>query len=243
LLAIPIAAAIDLACARIARTGVATALAVLGFLALSVAALPAIARVHSPAMERGVRNLLGSLPPGAVVVVISEDQCFAGRYLQLARGVRPDVAFVCSELLRRDWYRAAWARRGLAMPAAAASGPGATLGRALLRTGRPVFIDPVLGGVLAAYPNYPFSIVSRLLPTGTALPSPSEIAGINRDLFAAFDLDYPHPGRNDDFAAVAHRRYTATWAAISNLLAAAGDRAAAADAYDVARSLQPLQDE
>ena len=62
-------------------------------------------------------------------------------------------------------------------------------------------------------------------------------------LFAAFDLDYPHPGRDDDFAAVAHRRYTAAWAAISDRLAAAADPAAAADAYDVARSLQPLQDD
>jgi hypothetical protein len=243
LLAIPVAAALELVCARITRTGVATALAIVGFAALSIAALPRLARAHSPAMELGVRNLLGSLPPGAIVVVISEDQCFTGHYLQLARGVRPDISFVCSELLRRDWYRVAWARRGLRMPAAPASGPDASLGRALLATHRPVFVDRGLGGVLAAYPSYPVSVVYRLLPAGTSPPSPSDIARLNRDLFAAFDLDYPHPGRDDDFAAVAHRRYTAAWAAISDRLAAAGDPGGAAEAYDVARSLQPLQDE
>jgi hypothetical protein len=66
---------------------------------------------------------------------------------------------------------------------------------------------------------------------------------LNRDLYRSFDLDYDPPGRDDDFAAVAHRRYTASWAAIEALLAAAGDHAAARDAHDVARALQPIQGE
>jgi len=63
-----------------------------------------------------------------------------------------------------------------------------------------------------------------------------------RDLFRAFDLDYPRPHRDDDFAAVAHRRYAAAWAAIAQRLEAAGDRDAARDAIEVARQLQPAQD-
>ncbi len=239
LLAVPVAAAIDLACTRLTHPRLVTALAVLGFVALSIAALPRLARVHSPAMELGVQNMLRSLPRDAIAVVISEDQCFGGRYLQLARGERPDVALVCSELLRRDWYRAAWASRGLAMPA----DPGAPLGDALVVTGRPVFVDRGLTGVLAAFPSYPFGVLLRVLPRGSTPPSPSEIAVLNRDLYRTFDLDYAHPGRNDDFAAIAHRRYTASWAAIANLLDAVGDHTAAQDAVDVARSLQPLQTE
>jgi hypothetical protein len=243
LLAIPVAAAIDVAVARLSarldRHPVAAAvLAVLGFVALSIAGLPRIARQHSPAMELGVQNLLRTLPPNAIAVVVSEDQCFGGQYLQLARGERPDVAFVCSELLRRAWYRAAWAHRGLAMPA----DPGAALGDALLRTGRPVLVDRGLTGVIAAHPSYPFGVLARVLPAGTAPPTPSEVLLLNRDLYQRFDLDYPYPYRDDDFAAVAHRRYTAAWAAISNLLDAAGDRDGARDAYDVARSLQPRKE-
>lgn len=238
LLAVPVAAALDLACARITRPRTATALAVLGFVGLSLAALPRLTRVHSPAMERGVQNLLRSLPPGAIAVVISEDQCFGARYLQLARGERPDIALVCSELLRRDWYRATWANGGLAMPV----DPGAPLGEVLLRTGRPVFVDRGLTGILTSFPSYPFGILYRVLPRATVPPPASEIAVINRELYRAFDLDYPHPGRDDDFAAVAHRRYTAAWAAISRLLDAAGDRDGARDAYELARQLQPIQD-
>ena len=238
LLAIPVAAALDLAFAGITRPIFATVLATAGFVALSLVALPRLLRVHSPAMELGVRNLLRSLPPAAIVVVISEDQCFGGRYLQLARGERPDVALVCSEMLRRDWYRAGWAARHLVLPFAA----GAELRDVLLRTGRPVFVDRGLTAVLAGAPSYPFGVVSRLLPATDRPPSPSEIAVINRDLFRAFALDYVHPYKDDDFAAVAHRRYTATWAAIANLLDAAGDPDGAHDAVEVARSLQPIQD-
>jgi hypothetical protein len=242
LLTIPVAAAIELAFARLGTGRVrplfAAVVPCIAFVALSLAALPRLARVHSPAMELGVRNLLRSLPPHAIAVVISEDQCFGGRYLQLARGVRPDVALVCSELLRRDWYRAAWSHRGLAMP----SDPGAPLGDALLRTGRPLLVDRGLAALLAAFPSYPLGVLHRVLPRGAAPPSPHDVAARNRELYETFDLDYPRPGRDDDFAAVAHRRYTAAWAAIANLLDAAGDPEAARDARDLARQLQPAQD-
>jgi hypothetical protein len=213
-------------------------LPLLGFVVLSLAALPQLSRIHSPAMELGVQNLLRSLPRDAIVVVLSEDQCFGGRYLQLARHERPDVAFVCSELLRRYWYVDAWAARGLAMPTA----PGAPLGDVLIATGRPVFVDMGLSSLLAAFPSYPYGVVYRVLSRGAQPPRAREVAAVNRDLYRSFDLDYDPPGRNDDFAAVAHRRYTAIWAAIERLLAAAGDLDGARDAHDVARSLQPIQD-
>jgi len=246
LLTIPVAAAIDLAIARFRTESsrrvhplLVAALPCIAFVALSLSALPRLARIHSPAMELGVQNLLRSLPPHAIAVVISEDQCFGGRYLQLARGQRPDITLVCSELLRRDWYRATWSRRGLAMPA----DPGTPLGDALLRTGRPLFVDRGLTAILAAFPSYPFGVLYRVLPRGAAPPSAHDIATVNRDLYQSFDLDYPRPGRDDDFAAVAHRRYTAAWAAIANLLDASGDHGAARDALDLARQLQPAQDD
>jgi len=238
LLAVPVAAALDRLAARIAHPRAATALAVAGFAALIVAGLPGLARVHSPAMQRGVENLVSTLPPRAVVVVISEDLCFGVRYLQLTRGDRPDVALVCSELLRRGWYRAAWASRGLILP----SQPRAALGDVLLATGRPVLVDRGLTAVLAEFPSYPLGILVRVLPRGSAPPPAAAVTIENRELYRRFDLDYPQPGRGDDFAAIAHRRYTQNWAAIADLLAAAGDPEGARDAIDLARSLQPDQD-
>ena len=178
------------------------------------------------------------MPRDAIVVVTADDQCFGGRYLQLARGERPDVALVCSGLVLTRWYRAALASHGIAIPPAT----GASLGEALLRTGRPVFVDPGLTRVLAGYPSYPFGVVMRMLPPGRAVPRASEVAAINHDLYAAFDVDYPRPGRDDDYAALAHHRYAACWAAIAQLLDAAGDRSAARDAFDVTRALQPADD-
>jgi len=121
------------------------------------------------------------------------------------------------------------------------SDPGAPLGDALLRTGRPLLVDRGLAALLAAFPSYPLGVLHRVLPRGAAPPSPHDVAARNRELYETFDLDYPRPGRDDDFAAVAHRRYTAAWAAIANLLDAAGDPEAARDARDLARQLQPAQ--
>lgn len=241
LLAVPVAAAVDLAlaCARITRPGLATALAVLGFVALSIAGLPRIARIHSPAMQLGVQNLLRSLPRDAIAVVVADDQCFGGRYLQLTRGERPDVALVCAGLLPARWYRTSWASRGLAMP----PGTGARLGDALVGTGRPVFVDRSLGGVLAAFPSYPLGVMVRVLPRTAAVPSPSDVALMNRDLYRTFDLAYPRPGAGDGYAAIAHRRYAGNWAAIANLLAAAGDREAGRDAFALTRQLDPTPDD
>jgi hypothetical protein len=239
LLAVPIAAALDLACARLPHPTAATALALLGFAALSIAGLPRLARTHSPAMERGVQNLLRSLPGGAIAVVIADDHCAGGRYLQLVRGERPDVALVCAGLLPLPWYRAAWAARGLTMP----SSSGSRLGEALLATGRPVFVDPFLGGVLAAFPSYPSGILRRVLPHTAAPPPATDVAALNRDRFHGFDLDYPRPGRDDGYATLAHQRYAGTWAAIARALDATGDHDGARDARDVARQLLPAQDE
>jgi hypothetical protein len=242
LLAVPVAALIDRIAARpgarAARPAVASGLAVLGFAALTIAGLPGLARVHSPAMELGVRNLLRPLPASAIAVVIDDDLCFGSRYLQLVRGERLDVAVICVGILPRPWYRAAWARRGLALPPAA----DPRLGDALLRTARPAFVDPRLTPVLAAYPSFPFGITRRLLPPGIAPPPPADVAALNRDLFRGFALDYPRPSADDGYAAVAHHRYATTWATIAKLLASSDDRDGARAALDLARDLLPAGD-
>src|SRR5262249_46191496 len=106
----------------------------------------------------------------------------------------------------------------------------------------PVFADHNLGALIAAFPSYPYGVVSRVLPERTIPPAAADIAVINRELYQSFDLDYPRPGRDDGFAAVAHGRYAASWAAVADLVAASGDREGAQAALDVARSLQPAQD-
>jgi hypothetical protein len=237
LLAVPVAALIDLAGDRLARPR-ATALAVAGFAVLAIAGWPRLARIHSPAMELGVQNVLRSLPPRAIAVVIADDHCSGGRYLQLARGERPDVALVCAGMLPLDPYRELWARRGLALP----PGDSVRLGAALLATGRPVFVDPFLHRLLDAFPAYPFGVLRRVVPRDAAPVTAGEVAAVNRDVYRAFDLDYPRPDREDGCAALPHLRYATTWAGIAKALDAAGDRDAAREARDLAYQLLPTGD-
>lgn len=57
------------------------------------------------AVEDYARNLLEPLPPRAVVLSSQWDLFVAGAwYLQTVEGVRPDVAVIDYELLRRSWY-------------------------------------------------------------------------------------------------------------------------------------------
>ena len=96
--------------------------------------------------------------------------------------------------------------------------------------------------MLAHFASYPYGILIRIVPLGEHAPSLAEVVELNRKLFAAFDLDYPRPGHDDDWAAVMHRRYAFTWASIANALDAAGDHQGADAARDVARQLQPARE-
>jgi len=234
LLAIPIAVAADTAIARMTRPALAAALPAIAFVGLVAAALPGLERVHSPAMEYEVRNLLRSMPRSAVAYVVPDDLCGGASYLQVARDERPDVVVLCAAMLRLPWYRAQLTRRAIGVDIA----PGG-LSSALLKTGREVFVDPQLTNALAAYRHYPFGIVRRVLPGDARVPPAGEIAEINRTLFNGFDLAYTWPGPTDGYAALAHYRYAATWSAIARLLDASGDRGGAQDALELAARLLP----
>lgn len=166
---------------------------------------------------------------------MADDQCFGARYLQLARAQRLDVTTICSGLVPARWYRASLATQGLEIPPST----GSSLGDALLRSGRPVFSIPALPALFRRIRLYQFGIVLRLLPVGVPAPSPSKIAIINRDLYRTFDLDYTLPDIDDGYAAVAHHRYAASWAAIARALSTEGDRTAVNEALELTRALQP----
>jgi len=202
---------------------------------LSATGLPRLAALHSPAVEFGVRNTLRSLPPFAIAVVTADDQCFGARYLQFARGERPDVAVLCSGLLPVRTYRAGWALRGIPVPPSTGRG----LGQALLETGRPVLVDPMLTRVLSAFPSYTLGVLVRVLRSGASLPTATDVAAMNRDIYRDFALDYVYPGLDDGYATVVHHRYAASWAAIAQLLDRAGDRDGARNAFELTQQLQP----
>lgn len=246
MLAIPVAIGIDQVADRI-RTrlgferlaGVGPALVCLLFVALTATSLPRLRAQHSAAMERGTEYLLRSVPDRAIVVGIADDLCFTADYLQHVRGIRPDVTFVCWILTSHDWYRPRIERQGLffELYTPAISRSQAQL---WLATGRPLFVEQSGDGSLKDMPRYPFGVVLHVLPRGSPLPPPLDILEINRKLFGSFDLDYPHPGTDDDWATIVHVRYARAWRDISRLLLASGAQAEAQSAHDVAQAYYPL---
>ena len=237
LLAIPIAVGFDALVDRMRRFAplVGGAL-VAASLALS---LPHLAVVHSAAVENSAHNLLTSLPPNAVVMHSQDEFHGALNYLQTARGERRDVAVVTWTLMTFDWYRARVAAKGVVAARNMPGSPQQQLVATLLATGRPVFVDRLQTEIIASFPSYPHGILIRVLPPGAQVPSVAEVIELNRNLYAAFKLDEPRPGPDDDYATEVHRRYAGIWDILSRGAERAGHRELAEEARTIAQKLRP----
>ncbi len=225
--------------AKLGAPGITVTFGALLYLAVLVVGLPRLRAQHGPAMQRGVENLLRSLPPRAIVLSQSDDVCMVSDYLEQAEGLRTDVDVVCWPLTSRTWYRARMAARGVTLkrPYTGSVDPVEVDG--LLATGRPVFTDRNAHKLLASRPSYPWGITVRVLAPDEPIPPPLQLVETNRALFEKFDLDYPQVGLDDDWHTVAQRRYAATWRILSDYLAHHGSPEAAVDATKLADQLAP----
>lgn len=245
-LAIPIAAAFDTLATRtrdLAPRTVAIA-SIVVFATLTAVALPALSRQHSRAVESGVTNLLGAMPPNAVVIGNSDDLYFGTQYAQLVLGLRPDVVLISWDLCKLPWYRERLARRGIVIDpyAPGDAQPSVLVARQILATGRPLFVDIRLGHILSSFTTYPHGTVFRVLPPGAHQLPLDAILSLNKELFAGFDLDYPRPGLEDGFPSGVHGRYAQTWAILARALREARRPDEAKAAADLARELGPQLD-
>jgi hypothetical protein len=242
LLAPPVAAVFELGIARYEaqlRPAVVAAIAALGFATSAVLALPDLLRVRTPAVEHAVRGMLRGLPRNAVVLASGDIPFYGTGYLQLALGERPDVVVVLWHFVALRFYRDRLARRGVVIDTRKDALPSVRNAEQILASGRPLFVDLSLGNILVTLPSYPHGTLFRVLPRGQSRPPLDEIAAINRDWFAALDLDYPRPGPDDEYASEIHRGYAETWRIIAQGFAAAGRRDDAASAAELMRQLAP----
>jgi len=208
------------------------------FFGLAATALPHVTAVHSPAMEMGVLNMLRSLPPNAVVLGKGDDLHVGTRYMQLVRGMRPDVVYVHWSAMGTGWYRERMARLGLVIPPSTEP-PSIALALHVLASERPLFVDPSMTEILRRFPSYPHGLHVRVLPLGAKPPSLDEVVAINKELYGRFELGYAPPERDDDFPAQMHYRYAKTWLLLARALGSAGKQAEAAWAMDVSEQLAP----
>ncbi len=248
LLAVPLAAGLDLVWGRVAarlslRSRVIREVAAVAVFAASTGlSLPHLLETHSPAVEKGVVNLLTSLPPDAVVLSTADDVHFGSLYVQEVRGIRPDVAVIAWTMTTLPWYREQFAKRGVPIDpyAPGDEAPSLKVARQVFATGRPLFVEISLGNVLQTFPSYPYGIVFRVLPPGTPRPSLDEIVSTNHDLFETFDLSYRRPDERAEYAAEMHARYARTWNILARALAEAGRMDEAKGALELQQQLAPL---
>jgi hypothetical protein len=245
ILAVPIAVAFSAVGAWLAPripkvAALGNVLAHVTFAAALASSLPDVQAAHSPAVELDARNMLGSLPQNAVVIVAEDDLDFASSYVQLMLGERRDVEVIM-------WYavsRPATRERiehdlGIEIPKAGEDIFVAQFADAVLKTGRPLFVDIYEKHVLQAFPSYPFGILLRVLPKGSPRPPIREVFAINRDLYAKFEFGYPLPPRDGAWPTRVHDRLAAPWQIIHDALVADGDPDDAAFAIELGRSLAP----
>jgi len=240
LLTIPVAIGIDLVVRNaVVRRGLREALAVAVFAASTGLSLPHLLSIHSPAIEKGVVNLLRSLPDAAVLITTADDLHWGTLYAQQVLGVRRDVDAISWGIASRPWYRARIATRGIVIdPNRSADGvPSVRVALQVFRANRSLFVEASLGAILTVFPSHPYGAVVRVLPHGTKLPSLDEIVAINKELFRSFDLAYPQPGPDAEYAAMVHARYAQTWDVLARALVQAGRMDDAAEARALVRQL------
>ncbi len=250
LITIPVAVAIDLGvgwvAARISvrtseRRGLREVFAIAVLAASTGVSLPHLLATHSPAMEKGVVNLLRSLPDRAVLITTSDDLHTGTIYAQQILGVRRDVDAITWGLAVMPWYRERFAARGIVIdPLRSEAGvPSVRVAREVFRAKRSLFVEMSLSAILKEFSSYPHGLVFRVYPPGQSAPILDEIVAINKDLFASFDLAYPEPGPDAEYAAQMHDRYALTWHILANALGAAGRLEEAAAARALITQLAP----
>jgi hypothetical protein len=248
-LVIPVAVGIDHAWTLISRPLrgdasrwglIGSALAPVGFVAIAMLSLPELARIHTRAVEQGVKNMLRTLPPNAVVLVTADEYALGCGYVQDALGERPDVDVVVWPEYGLEAYRERANRRlGIVTTALTEREATGEFIEQVFAKGRPLFIDGYQGKIAKYYPNYPFGLLFRVLPKGSAGPTIEQVLVINKALFARFDLAYPRPDNDSEIATKFHTLYARVWTILAQGLEAKGNREDAAYAIEMARALGP----
>jgi len=254
LLAIPIAVGVDRAFEYAASRvripfgvlGVHAILTVVGFVAICAPSLPYVARMHSPAIEAGLGNMLRTLPPNAIVIGSSDAYHFGLGYLQVALGERPDVSTIMTGQLPLPSYRDRLERRtGIRVvgePAAPGTKPRISTLRVAelaLATGRPVFIDPFQAAIAAGLPTYPFGLLFRVLPRDAEPPTIQQVFEINKELYGRYQFGYAFPSTDDQLATDFHEMYARAWRLIAKGLERGNRTEALAFARGMIAELEP----
>jgi hypothetical protein len=188
-------------------------------------AWPRVREHHRPTIELYARNTLDSAPKDAVILGTGDHRLYGFLYAQHALGIRPDVVYLDPNMWRYRWYRRHLGpalRHAIYEP----DGPSVStvaLAESVLATGRPLLMANLFTtAITQELPSYPFGTLIRVLPRGTAPPSPDEVERTNLQLDAGFRRELSPPKRPGTWASDVHEAYARPWFALAKAFAVQG---------------------
>jgi hypothetical protein len=184
---------------------------------------------HRGVIDAYLHDTFEPLPGDAIVFATGDHRTFGAAYVQLVEGVRPDVDWVDGKLLAYDWYvERLEARLDRELPRTDEDGiPIVEVLAAALQTGRPVFLaNPFFDG-FDRLPSYPIGTVIRVVPPGSPLPAPTELAARNAEVFETFQIDTPHDKVSNPWEREVYEHYRRPWDSLAGAFEAMGDDEAA----------------
>jgi hypothetical protein len=235
LVCIPLALGVDLAAGRLRERTMAERAATPPWIAVVVTVAAAVAGTftawpqvrehHRPTIEIYARNTLESAPKDAVILGTGDHRLYGFLYAQHALGIRPDVVYLDPNMWRYRWYRRLLGpalRRSVYEPDGSSVSTVA-LAESLLATGRPLLVTNLFTTAIThELPSYPFGTLIRVLPRGTAPPSPDEVERTNLQLDAGFGHELSPPKRPETWASDVQETYARPWFALAKAFAVQG---------------------
>ncbi len=185
---------------------------------------------HAPDVEHYLLDTIETLPPRAVLLTTSDDVTFGTLYTRHALGLRADVVTINPSLLHLDPYRVrVSAQLGVALPPPRrGSVDSVALARAVMATGRPLFLAEVFSqAIVYALPTYPLGTLVRVLPDGTPPPPLRDVLADNEARFQGFRMR-PTTGTAAPWQAVARERYARNWVTLAAAARSQGQSTVAA---------------
>jgi hypothetical protein len=207
--------------------------------------LPFLGRVHTPAVEQGLRNMLESVPQNAIILGAPDEFYFGMNYLQGAVGLRPDVAVITNGQLGLAYYRERVRERtGIAIERTDAGDKlSVVVAEKSLATKRRLFVDQYQLNIAQAFPLVPYGLLYEVMPRGSPQPSIDAVFALNKRLYEGYRFGYTFPARSAQHAALMHDQYARTWDVIATALDKANRPTEAAEARAYRDQLAPREGE
>ncbi len=188
-------------------------------IAFGVLSFDSVREHHRPTVALYVQNTLNFVEPNTILVGGGDHRFGGFLYARLALGQRKDVAFVHGTLMLSNWYppqAEALVGRTLTRAENHSLSGGRLMGE-LISTGRPVYLtDWFVDDFRKTLPTYPVGPLMRVEQSHRSIPLPSQLYGVNDDIYSHFQLEPTPPSNADSWEGDIFRSYARPWKTLAD---------------------------